>query len=328
MMHFDCSYGLLNDFVSLGGIAMTGFFLLSGYSLYLAYSKKDLFDLSEIKSFYLKRSISILPLYFFIALVCAVYGVSSGGSTLKDEAVLFPVEALCLQSTFSSLDSFSHNGGTWFISCLVICYILYPFLQSLFQQMTNKTRIMLIIIMVGVLLYAPIIQILYKQNTIYANPFYRLLEFSIGVLVAKVNSTSGSKFFSLLRTRFSVLLFTFALLLSVSAAHRMGLKGYYMLASWAALPCFIGLLIGLGRLELNSLQNNKFVRYLSAISFPFFLCQVLPLWKLSQFTCSYLNNYDNTVKIIVSFTYCLVGAILIHEIVEKPVARYLRFKLL
>lgn len=44
-MHFGCDYYYLTNFVSLGAIAMTGFFLLSCYSLLLAfeiYLKKKL----------------------------------------------------------------------------------------------------------------------------------------------------------------------------------------------------------------------------------------------------------------------------------------------
>ena len=31
----QCNYGLLNGFIDMGAIAMTGFFLLSGYALFL-----------------------------------------------------------------------------------------------------------------------------------------------------------------------------------------------------------------------------------------------------------------------------------------------------
>lgn len=36
-MHFGCDYYFLRNFVSVGAIAMTGFFLLSGYALRLIY---------------------------------------------------------------------------------------------------------------------------------------------------------------------------------------------------------------------------------------------------------------------------------------------------
>ena len=33
-IHFQCHYGILDNFVSMGAIAMTGFFMLSGFSMF------------------------------------------------------------------------------------------------------------------------------------------------------------------------------------------------------------------------------------------------------------------------------------------------------
>ena len=35
-MHYKCDYWKFNDFISMGAIAMTAFFMLSGYSLHIA----------------------------------------------------------------------------------------------------------------------------------------------------------------------------------------------------------------------------------------------------------------------------------------------------
>ena len=58
-----CDYGFFNGFIRMGAIAMTGFFLLSGYAINLSSDSKDMSDIKEIKRFYTKRLISILPLY-------------------------------------------------------------------------------------------------------------------------------------------------------------------------------------------------------------------------------------------------------------------------
>ena len=68
-MHIGCSYGFLSGFVSMGAIYMTAFFLLSGFSLFLVWNKKDLNNIDTIKGFYLKRGIGILPLYYTVALL-------------------------------------------------------------------------------------------------------------------------------------------------------------------------------------------------------------------------------------------------------------------
>lgn len=62
-----CDYGFLNGFIDMGAIAMTGFFLLFGYTINLTNRKVE--NVGEIKKFYLKRLISILPLYYAWALV-------------------------------------------------------------------------------------------------------------------------------------------------------------------------------------------------------------------------------------------------------------------
>ena len=131
-IHFDCHYWWFDNFVQMGVIAMTAFFMLSGYSLHLSSSRKDLTKAKEIKQFYIKRLISILPLYYAVALIRVVMDLIIGRSSITEVAILFPVELFTTQSTFTTLFPYSHNGGTWFISCLIICYLAYPFLQSLF----------------------------------------------------------------------------------------------------------------------------------------------------------------------------------------------------
>ena len=112
-----CSYGVLNSFVDVGAIAMTGFFLLSGYVINLTYGRKDLAKPGEMKTFYTKRLITIIPLYFVWAFFRVIaHVIVSGKSAAIEELILFPIELLGIQSVFSSLFSFSHNGGSWFIS--------------------------------------------------------------------------------------------------------------------------------------------------------------------------------------------------------------------
>jgi peptidoglycan/LPS O-acetylase OafA/YrhL len=96
-----CSYGIINSFVDMGAIAMTGFFLLSGYVINLTYGRKDMSSSEEIKHFYLKRLISIIPLYFvWASLVVIANVVINGKSAAIDEIILFPVEFFGIQSVF------------------------------------------------------------------------------------------------------------------------------------------------------------------------------------------------------------------------------------
>ena len=130
-----CDYGFFNGFIRMGAIAMTGFFLLSGYAINLSSDSKDMSDIKEIKRFYTKRLISILPLYYTWALIVIVTKiVAKGIPALWEELILFPVETLGIQSVFSTLFPYSHNGGSWFISCILICYFVFPLIHLLTKQ--------------------------------------------------------------------------------------------------------------------------------------------------------------------------------------------------
>lgn len=328
-VHLKCDYYFLNDFVEVGAIAMTGFFLLSGYTLFISYSDKDLTKINEIKTFYIKRSITVLPLYFFIAIVYTACSFILGVAKVNEVLVLLPVETLCLQSTFSSLFSYAHNGGTWFISCIVICYALYPFFQTVLSQISNRTKVILLLLFAGILLYAPIVQQYFALHSIYTNPFYRLLEFAIGILLAQINySVEDNKVLNVLRNKISLLVMTLLLVLLVSLAIHYGIPTDYMLLNWIALPLFGGIILASGSISFPSLTNNKVFTYLSSISFTFFLCQVLPLWMVSQKVCTILGFDSNAIKILVSFTFCFLGAVIIHESVEKPASKMLKVKFL
>ena len=138
-LHFGCDYGILNHFARMGAIAMTGFFMLSGYALTYSYPQV-INDIKKVKSFLIKRIISLFPLYYVVsALFIVIYNKESVESLL----LLLPIELLGLQSCFSSLFPVSHNGGTWFISCMMLCYFVFPFLQWIIDNMPFRSKYIL-----------------------------------------------------------------------------------------------------------------------------------------------------------------------------------------
>ncbi len=74
-------YGGLNCLASMGSVFMTGFFMLSGFSIGYVMQDEDLNNIGALKKFYIKRLIGIMPLYL---LVMTVYHVAWGGFTLKE----------------------------------------------------------------------------------------------------------------------------------------------------------------------------------------------------------------------------------------------------
>lgn len=330
-IHFKCSYSYANDFVKTGAIAMTGFMLLSGFVLYMSYSKKDFSNITEVKTFYLKRLISILPLYYSIAIIHVAYQTITGNISLADVAILFPVELFSVQSTYFSLFPYSHNSGTWFISCILICYALYPFIQFLISSSSKKFILITLLVISGMLLYAPIVRYYFGLDklTIYANPFYRLLEFMIGVILAYIVSLGiKAKLLYVLISPFSLLITVFIMIFSISVFRHYFSSNDFMLYNWIALPCFVVIIVNLTLTPLKSIRHSILIQYLSSIAFTFFLCQVLPLWSASKIVYNHFCSDSNLLKILISLAMCLLGAIIIHELIEKPASKYLKTKLL
>lgn len=326
-----CEYGILTDFVNMGAIAMTGFFLLSGYAINLSSGTKDMAEVKEIKRFYTKRLISILPLYYAWALVVIVFNIAvKGAQGAIEELVLFPIETLGIQSVFSTLFPFSHNGGSWFISCILICYFVFPLLHILTKDLSNRGRMLLIIVLGAVLLYSPLIQHGFHLQSIYINPFFRVLEFTIGILVCQINSSpqTEGKLITFIRKPVIAVLTVALFIVSVSVAYNMGIPADFMLYSWIALPCFISLLISLGYLKFERLQGSKTIRYMSALSFSIFLSQIIAVWHVVRFAMKHMECDSNLVKICVSAAICFCIANFFHFCIEKPSARYLKVKLL
>lgn len=326
-----CDYGVLNDFVNMGAIAMTGFLLLSGYALNLSTQKMNMTDANDIKKFYLKRLISIIPLYYAWALLnVAINIVTKGTHAAFEELLLFPIETLGLQSIFASLFSYSHNGGSWFISCILICYFVYPLIQILTRGITDRTRLVLIVLLSLMLLWSPIIQYYFHTTKIYANPFFRAFEFTIGILVCQMNMIGDTKLrvIRILRTPLVCILSIVMLIIGVSVASRLGVPRDYMLYSWIALPCFISLLVSLGYLKFERLQGSKIVQYLSGLSFSIFLSQLVAVWHSVRIAMEYIGCSSNIANILLSATICFGLANCFHYFIEIPSTKYLKAKFL
>lgn len=328
-----CDYGVMNGFINMGAIAMTGFFLLSGYVINLSTRKSDMANPKEISKFYVKRMIAILPLYYAYALVNIVINViQNGSSAAVEELLLFPIETLCIQSVFASLFNFSHNGGSWFISCIMICYFVFPLLDIITKGLSNRARVLAILVLSVVLLWSPFVEYFFNCQSIYSNPFFRMLEFIIGILVCQMNMKYDTidKFTQFLRQPWVCFLSVIALVLCVSVAQYIHVPGHYMLYSWIALPCFVSLLFSLGHIRFEKLQGSKTIHYLSAISFSFFLSQQLIVWNTVSFLTIKLEldgDVANIFNILLSLSLCFGIANMYYYLVEKPSTKYLKAKL-
>lgn len=319
-MHFDCQYGVFTHFARYGAIAMTGFFMLSGFAMNFS-NKEVMTDILSLKRFYCKRFVSVFPLYYFVAIA---FIVLMGKESLQSLLLLFPFEALGLQTCFSSLFSVSHNGGTWFISCMTICYLLFPFLQWIFVRLSTKGNCIIGGGVFILLLLAPLVQRHFDLASIYDNPFFRLLEFSLGVLVFLLNDRFRYKTaLVVFSSKILVIVVLAAMIIGVSIGDELIGPRDYMLMNWVVLPCFILMFFMLANIRSWRWTDNWLVRYGSSLTYAFFLSQFWT-WTIRIVVVKYVLRVNtNIVRILVSLACCITISILLHELVEKPAKKYL-----
>lgn len=323
-------YWIFSSVVDMGAIYMTAFFMLSGFTLFLNYSNEDIIQIKTLKLFWLKRIVGIVPMYYIVALLLILYSIVIDPTSIHDAITLnlwlAPIEALCIQSNFPSLFDFSHNGMTWFISCIMICYFIYPFLQEFIKQLNVRNKIIIIALSSFVLLYSPVIVQKFEISSIYSNPFFRSLEFTIGITLAslKIELDEVSFVKKYVFNWGSIVTAMIIMMIAVTVAvHLDFATGDYMMYSWISLPCFIFVLFGFSGIKSKTLEKSKILSYCSGISYVFFLSQ----WHSNIICRSIFSEYsitNNFLKVVIGWGICIVIAIVLHEILEKPIIKMLK----
>lgn len=310
-IHLHCEYGIFNDFFGTPMIGMTGFFMLSGYAMVVSYGKKKFFDRSGLVMFYKKRLISVYPLYLITGVLFVLMRIVIGAQTIKDNIILTPIELLGIQSVFDgSLFDYSHNSGTWFVSCILFCYLLFPLIKELTISLKKKKLAFLVIGLIFLLSYIHFLPEYFKCGELYTNPFVRAFEFMLGIVVAKLNmdDCQDCKCMRIIRT-WPILIIAVLLLVGCSSIDS---PVKYMLI-------YIGLtlsFISLGYVKWTSNKSHKLLLYASKLSYAFFLAQFF-VWSPLQIIQKHVFKFDNIAIILISFVLNCIISIILYEIVEK-----------
>ena len=179
----------------------------------------------------------------------------------------------------------------------------------------------------SILFISPIVQRHFMLASIYDNPFFRILEFSIGVLIAVLHDEDHEWMrLGIFRNKLILFLIVALLVTGVSYGDIIFPRRDYMLMNWVALPCFIIMFIIFRNVSFSSLESSRLLQYLSKLSYAFFLAQFY-VWTISSIVVFHLiRRNDNLTRIIVSFLCCLVVSILLHEVIEKNFTKLLKKK--
>lgn len=197
-----CVFGHLDDFIcAQTNIVMIAFFIVSGFCINS--SSKGFSTKKDVLYFYKDRLLKILPLYLSVEVIRFLIGVYCDGKGIEYVATL-PIRLLGIQIHYS-VEVFS--GVSWFVSCLLVCYFVFPLVSILFDKLSCRKRVFLGIGILLILTYSQVICRWYSNIDMYYDPFFRSLEFVLGVLVSSLLMDINEHNKLIFRLGFSVLTF-------------------------------------------------------------------------------------------------------------------------
>lgn len=181
---YCCTYGshvFDGWIVDLTSPVMTCFFILSGFSIHYQHMEEEVTS-DWTREYLKKRLISIMPSYLLVVVIWPF----AYPAQLEDWVLLLPVDLVGVQTTYHTLFGILHNGGTWFVSCILMGYILYPVIKSVISTDKKWGSASILIATHFLMMYSYIIIPKFNLYSLYSNPIARSAEFTIGVSFAEI----------------------------------------------------------------------------------------------------------------------------------------------
>ena len=310
-LNMNTEFGILADFFAIGNFAMIPFFVLSGALLYISSSHKDLHNIDGIKRFYIRRLSVIMPGYLLLYIVWSIF--LDNITTPINKVWSAPPQLLGIQSVYHNGQGYyPQNPGTWFISCILICYLIYPYLQEITKQMKLKTKVILLLVFYVILAYSPIMCYHFSIESIYSNAFFAILQFYMGVLI-----TSLSEDVKVPKVLSNWIAFVLEWLVLVAvttlAVGFVGIRDNSTIYNIVIIP--IVCLIVYTALGIKTNTRSKVTVFISDISFEVYLVQCVSLpWYVAQYVSKVLGLTGSMICFAISIVAGVIGAIILHYV--------------
>lgn len=255
---------------NMGCYGVSFFFILSGFVLSLSYKQKVLSNDFNQKNFYKKRFLRIYPLHililFFYVFLSIIF--QEPIANFFNWITKLIINILLLQSYIPISTVYFSFSGAWFLSTLVLSYLLFPYIIKFIRKFSIKISFLfLLLIPLGMLFYQ-------GENELYwfyINPVVCFFDFFLGVLLAEVYrkirikenmTTKKATFLELLIVLFSVALYIISL--------KYEIIFNYSIFYWIQSSCLI-LILSINKGLISKLFCNSWLVYGGKLSFAFFL---------------------------------------------------------
>lgn len=325
------------QFASVGYVAVSFFFVLSGFVLVYTYGGKD-FDLrrfwrarlARLYPIYLLSLLLAAPFFFYVVLKLNYPPLAYFRTHVASTIVL----VLVMQQSWVPLAALGWNAVAWAVSTEVFFYMVFPFLVTRFSRLSNRGLATValsawMLPLAAALAYMVLLpdgvypdstqDMLFWLSALKFNPLVRLPEFMAGAacgwwfLQGNHNPQLAAR-----------LVFggtTFALLLTALSPW----IAYPILHTGLYAPAFAAIICGLAlRLPAVAFLESRWLRLLGESSYCLYLFHPMIVGMVLYGTRG-RASYSLAPVVVAVLVSTLVG-VLLFRFVEEPARRWLRGK--
>lgn len=317
--------------ISKGNLGVTLFFALSGFVLVYA----NLADFPDgkfkSKAYYLKflykRLARIYPIYF-CGLILTIF-ISLYFQIFPPYKILFLSIAL-IQTFIPELAMKWYDAAAWSVVNEIFFYGLFPFLFPILNILSKRNifltlTLLLITILTSFILGAAKAGLIkspfpnFPFGWLYFYPPFRLPDFVVGMLAGILAFRYNVKISGWVALFFSILitwyLIEFGPILYGTFVH-----------NWLVLPTYAIWLLALSQpkqIVFFKWLESKPMQYLGQISYSFYIFQIPIILSLDELIKLGKISQTNWFVLPITFIINLIGAIILHEGIEKKVHKIL-----
>lgn len=178
-----------------------------------------------------------------------------------------------------------------------------------------------LVILIFIVMLSPLVARSFVFSSTYANPFYRILEFMIGMILAEC-WISGERISQGKNGR-KLVVGNIILILGITFLCKIGF-GNYSNQEFFTVPLFCFIIFQAAGIEnsfFEKIMQTKIMRFLNAISYAIFIAQFLT-WEIVLLIDDRLNikpMYVNWFNISCSLVITIINASLLHMLIEVPI---------
>lgn len=164
-----------------GDCAVSFFLMLSGFVLVQGYYDKIDNSSIDVKKFLRHRVAKVYPLHLLTLVIAGMLvWYESGRIGLRP----FLLNALLIHGWIPDSNYyFSYNGVSWFLSALLLAYLIFPWVLRFAYRKFTLFSLMAAIYCILVVGIGFMIDPMYKKAFIYISPISRVADFLIGIWV-------------------------------------------------------------------------------------------------------------------------------------------------